>query len=222
MSFDVGDSFNQFADAVCRAPVVGSVLSSPIWAALLLTAVAAVIVLAVYHGSVTSTLRGPGASRAIRAFIYVFGAVAIITALHYRATVASVGATATRVGFRDVVGAAEAARAAGSEYPVESITGAARVPVPVPTLGGRATDWQPNEPVPNLVREYGGQPTAPAAPAAPAAHGPHGPPAAPAAHGPAAWALTTAPGAQGGMAADAGPGVPSVGFALPRLTVPRV
>lgn len=242
MSFDVGDSFNQLADAVCSAPVIGSVLSSPIWAALLLTALAAVIMLAVYHGSVARTLRGPDASRAVRAFIYVFGAIAIVTALHYHATVASVGTTATRVGFRDVVGAAEAARAAGSEYPVNAVHHHAGHAVHAVHAAGGAASWPANEPVPNLTREYvGGLAGAMHAPAAspiavptpsliavPGAVPVGVPVAVPVAvPGTVPVAVPVGvpvgvPGAVPVAVQDAGPGIPSVSFALPRLVVPTV
>ena len=117
MSFDIGGGFNQLADAVYRMPIIGSAIASPFWAALLLTAVAAVIVLAVYHSSVRDVLRS---QRGVRAFLYVFGAVLLITSLHYYATRATIGVGATRAGYRDVVDATESARATGGGFPVDA------------------------------------------------------------------------------------------------------
>ena len=156
MSYDVGGSFNSFADAVSRAPVIGPALASPLWAALLITATAAIVILAVYHRSLRDVLRNGAASRSVRAFVYVLGAVALLTALHYRAVSAEAGASATRTGFRDVVGAAEAARASGSEFPVEL---ADQAPVsggaPPPADGSVMAGWSAAEPVPNLAYMYG-------------------------------------------------------------------
>ena len=117
--FDLGGAVNASADWVCGAPIVRSIVSNPVFTALLLTALAAIVVLAIYHYEI----RAAGAKRACRALLYVFLIVTAVVFVHHYAMVRILQETSQQSGIRDVFNSIESSRRQGVGYKGGSLEG---------------------------------------------------------------------------------------------------
>ena len=82
-SFDIGGAVNGAADWACNAPIIRGIVGNPIFTALLITALAAIIAMAIFRRQVS---RASGTSIA-RALIYLFlSATAVLFVHHYAVT----------------------------------------------------------------------------------------------------------------------------------------
>jgi len=122
--FDLGGAINASADWVCNAPVIRGIVSNPVFTALLITALVAVVVMALYHYQVKSA----GTKKAVKAFLYVFLLVTAVMFVHHYAVMRSARDAAAQKGVRDVFSSIQQSR--------ESSFGAA---VPVVPMGWEAT-----------------------------------------------------------------------------------
>jgi uncharacterized membrane protein len=109
MGYDIGGVINSAADWLCSAPIVRSVVSNPIFTALLITALAAIVVMALYHYQV----KHAGLKRGLRALLYVFLIVTAVMFVHHYAVLRSARMSAAQKGVRDVFSSIEQSRGAG-------------------------------------------------------------------------------------------------------------
>jgi hypothetical protein len=109
MGFDLGSTVNAAADWLCSAPIVRSVINNPIFTALLVTALAAIVILALYN----HRLKGTGFKRGARAFIYVFLVVTAVLFVHHYAVMRCARREATQKGVRDVFSGIQQSRQSG-------------------------------------------------------------------------------------------------------------
>jgi hypothetical protein len=128
--FDLGGAVNSAADWACSAPVVRSVVSNPVLTALLITALAAIVVAALYHHQV----RRGGVKRGARALFYVFFAVTAVTFVHHYATMRLAREVSQQKGVRDVFSGIQQSRNIGAPdavpvYPMGYEGRGAAVPV---------------------------------------------------------------------------------------------
>ena len=81
--FSLGGAINSTADWVCTAPIVHGIVNNPIFTALLITALVAVIILSLYQ----SEIKNAGNKLGVRALFYIFlMSTAIIFVHHYAMT----------------------------------------------------------------------------------------------------------------------------------------
>jgi hypothetical protein len=142
MGFDLSGAINGAAEWFCCAPVVRSVVNNPIFTALLITALAFIIIMALYH----YPIKRAGVRRGLRAGLYVFLAVAAIIFVHHYAVMRSAQQAAAQKGIRDVFAGVEQSRTSAAGTPViPSYAGswAERAPVVSPTLPVPAPAAQP-------------------------------------------------------------------------------
>jgi hypothetical protein len=144
MGFDLGATVNSAADWLCSAPIVRSVINNPIFTALLVTALAAIIIMALYG----SRLKGTGFKRGARAFLYVFMAVTAVLFVHHYAVMRCARREATQKGVRDVFSSIQQSRQSGLPgvpiMPTEGYEGyegdSAAAPVAAAPVTGGYTD----------------------------------------------------------------------------------
>src|SRR4051812_11743858 len=130
MGLDVATIVNSAADWACEAPVLGRVLRNPVYAALLIVAVAAIILSAIYHRSLKT--REP--KRGARAFLYVYFSVVAILFAHNGAVARSAAADAGQSRTQGVFANVEQSRVTGRGVAVvPQAFGAPPPPPPPPT-----------------------------------------------------------------------------------------
>lgn len=156
MGFDLGATVNAAADWLCSAPIVRSVINNPIFTALLITALAAIIVLALYNHQ----LKGSGFKRGARAFIYVFLVGTAVLFVHHYAVVRCARRDAAQKGVRDVFSGIRQSRESGvpgiSVMPSAEDAGGLLYGVPVvPPAAAPPTGVAPATRAPTVT---GGQP----------------------------------------------------------------
>jgi hypothetical protein len=108
--FNLGGAINSAADWACSAPIIRSVVSNPVYTALLITAAATIIAMALYHYQI----KRAGAKRAARALIYLFLVVAAVTFVHHYAVMRVAQETTQQKGVRDVFSSIQQSRDVGA------------------------------------------------------------------------------------------------------------
>jgi hypothetical protein len=112
VGFDLGGAINASADWVCGAPIIRSIVSNPVFTALLIPALAATVVMAVYHYEIKTA----GSKRACRALLYVFLIVTAVVFVHHYAMSRILQETSQQSGIRDVFNSIEISRQQGVGY----------------------------------------------------------------------------------------------------------
>ena len=114
--FNLGSAVNGFADWVCSAPLIRGVVNNPVFTSLLITALAAIVVMALYGKSV----KHGGSKRGCRALVYVFLIVTAVIFVHHYSVLRMVRDTNHTAGVRAVYAGIEASRAVsgGGAVPV--------------------------------------------------------------------------------------------------------
>ena len=114
--FSLGNAVNSAADWACSAPVICGIVGNPVYTALLITALAAVVVMALY----TSAVQRGGVKRAARAVIYVFLLVTAVTFVHHYAMRREMRSSEQQRGVREVFSGIRENRSlgAGNAFPV--------------------------------------------------------------------------------------------------------
>lgn len=143
MGFDLGSAINSAADWVCSAPIVRGVVSNPVFTALLIVSLAAIVVMALYHYQV----KRAGLKKGVRAFIYVFLIVLAVQFVHHYAVLRCARQAAVQKGVRDVFTSIEQSRSSGAPGAVPVVPMGYEQPVPRPlaaapevvTTGGAVT-----------------------------------------------------------------------------------
>ena len=134
--FNLGGAVNSAADWACIAPVIRSVVSNPVFTALLITALATIVVMALYH----QQIKHAGTRRAARAVLYVFLIVTAVVFVHHYAVVRIARDTSQHKGVRDVFSSIQLSR--------DVATPGDAVPVyPMGYEGGRSAAHAPVDPV---------------------------------------------------------------------------
>jgi len=110
MAFDLGGTVNATADWFCNAPLVRSVVNNPFFTALLITALVAVVIMALYH----QQIKQGGLKREIRAFLYIFLSVLMVVFVHHYAVTSAARRSAAQTGVRDVFSSIEQSRIGGA------------------------------------------------------------------------------------------------------------
>ncbi len=106
---DLGAAFNSAADWVCGSPLVNGVVSNPVYTALLITALVAVVAMGLYGPQV----KAAGLKRGIRAAIYVFLLVGAVAFVHHYAVMRLARSHAGAQGVRDVFSGIQQSRESG-------------------------------------------------------------------------------------------------------------
>ena len=114
MSLYLGSSFNRAADWACHAPIIQTVFGNPVFTALLITAIAAIVVLAIYHRE----LKKCGTKRAVKALIYLGFVVMMVMFVHHYATNRIARDAINQRGVRDVFSSIDVSRAVGDPHAV--------------------------------------------------------------------------------------------------------
>jgi hypothetical protein len=109
MGFDLGASVNAAADWVSRAPVVGAIVGNPVFTALLIVALAAVVLTATL-GRALSAARP---ARKTRAAVYTFLLVLAVTFVHHSVVTREARAAVEQHGVRSVFAGIEQIRRGG-------------------------------------------------------------------------------------------------------------
>jgi hypothetical protein len=108
--FNLGNAVNNAADWACSAPIIRSVVSNPVFTALLITALAAIVVMALYHYQI----KRAGVKRGVRALLYVFLIVTAVTFVHHYAVMRIARETTQQKGVRDVFSSIQQSRDVGA------------------------------------------------------------------------------------------------------------
>ena len=108
--FNLGNAVNGAADWACSAPIIRSVVSNPVFTALLITALAAIVVMSIYHYQI----KRAGAKRGIRALLYVFLVVTAVTFVHHYAVMRIARDTTEQKGIRAVFSEIAQSQASGA------------------------------------------------------------------------------------------------------------
>ena len=107
--FSLGGAINASADWVCNAPIIRGIIGNPVFTALLITALAAIVVMAAYHYQIKQA----GAKRGARTLIYTFILVTMVMFVHHYAVSRTARDSASQQGIRDVFSSIETSRSAG-------------------------------------------------------------------------------------------------------------
>jgi len=108
--FNLGSAINSAADWVCGAPIIRSIVSNPVYTALLITALAAIVVMAIYHYQI----KRAGTKRAVRALLYVFLIVTAVVFVHHYAVMRMARETSQQSGVRDLFSSIQESRGIGA------------------------------------------------------------------------------------------------------------
>ena len=114
MGLDLGSAVNSAADWLCSAPLIRGLVSNPMFMALLIVSLAAVVVMAFYHYQIKQA----GLKKGLRAFIYVFLIVLVVIFIHHYATIQCLRQTTMQKGVREVFSSIEQSRTVGFGIPV--------------------------------------------------------------------------------------------------------
>lgn len=96
--FDLGGAINGAADWACSAPIIRTIVSNPVFTALLITALVVIVAMSLYGRQIKSS----GGKVAARASLYVFLLVSAVMFVHHYAVVRSTQDSAHQKGVRDV------------------------------------------------------------------------------------------------------------------------
>ena len=107
--FDLGGAVNGTAEWACSAPIIRTVISNPVFTALLITALAAIVVMSLYHYQI----KRAGTKRATRALLYVFFIVTAVMFVHHYATMRIARDSTAQKGVRDVFSSIQQSRSIG-------------------------------------------------------------------------------------------------------------
>lgn len=77
--FSLGKTVNNTASWFCNAPIIRNVISNPIYTSLLITALASIVVMALYHYNINQICN----KRGIRVLIYVFFITTAVLFVHH-------------------------------------------------------------------------------------------------------------------------------------------
>jgi hypothetical protein len=108
--FNLGSAINSAADWVCGAPIIRSIVSNPVYTAFLITALAAIVVMAIYHYQI----KRAGTKRAVRALLYVFLIVTAVVFVHHYAVMRMARETSQQSGVRDLFSSIQESRGIGA------------------------------------------------------------------------------------------------------------
>lgn len=108
--FNLGSAVNNAADWACSAPVIRGVVSNPVFTALLITALAAIVVMTLYHYQI----KRAGVKRGVRALLYVFFIVTAVIFVHHYAVMRIARDTTQQKGVRDVFSSIQQSRDVGA------------------------------------------------------------------------------------------------------------
>jgi hypothetical protein len=78
-SLDIGGAVNKFADWATKSPLLNAVIGNPFSVSLIITALVAIVVMAVFHYK----LGKDNLKKAVRAAFYVYGTVLLVMFLHH-------------------------------------------------------------------------------------------------------------------------------------------
>jgi len=106
--FDLGGAVNSAADWLSSAPIIHRIVNNPIYTALLITALVAVVALAMYRDK----LKG---KKALKALFYTFFLTSLVVFVHHYAMVRSARETAEQYQARDIFAGVQSSRALGQE-----------------------------------------------------------------------------------------------------------
>jgi hypothetical protein len=107
--FSLGETVNSAADWVSSLPIVGSVFGNPVFTALLITALGAIVAMALYG----DYLRQSGWKRAIRGTIYFFLIASAVMFVHHHVLTKTLRKDAAHQGVRDVFTSIQHSRETG-------------------------------------------------------------------------------------------------------------
>lgn len=116
MSLDIQHALDGAATWLCSAPIVTRVVSNPIFTALLITALAAVVLMGVYRYCAWKA----GWKKAARAAIYLLLVVSAVVFVHHYAVMHKVRSESLQEGVRSVFNSInDAGVRGGAEHPVD-------------------------------------------------------------------------------------------------------
>jgi len=107
--FNLGGAVNGLADWACSAPLIRSVVNNPVFTSLLITALAAIVAMALYG----KQIKKGGNKRGCRALVYVFLLVTAVIFVHHYAVRGMARDVDHTAGVRAVYAGIEASRAVG-------------------------------------------------------------------------------------------------------------
>jgi hypothetical protein len=107
--FSLASAVNGAAEWACRAPLLRSVVGNPVFTALLITALVAVVVIAFCRGAVKTSTRGRA-----RALLYTFLMVTAVMFFHHHATLSRAREDTAQSGVRDVFSSIQQSRELGT------------------------------------------------------------------------------------------------------------
>lgn len=144
MGLDLGSVFDSTASWLCSSRIVNRVISNPIFTALLITALAVVILMGVFH----YCMKKAGWKRIARMSIYLLLVVSAVVFVHHYAVLHRMKADSLQQGVRSVFQSITDAQASGvdggSNYPVlppsGTTVGAGDVSQPAAYDGGGGDD----------------------------------------------------------------------------------
>lgn len=125
MGFSIGRTINGAVEWVGSAPLISTVMNNPFYTALLLTALVAVVGLALYGAEI----RASSAKTTARAAVYVFLASAAVLYIHHTVVHRAAQRSAASEGVRNIFSGIQASRTinAGESVPViPEVVGGAR------------------------------------------------------------------------------------------------
>jgi hypothetical protein len=113
MGFDLGATVNSAADWVCNAPLVRGIVRNPIYTALLVTALAAIVAMALYGNQI----RKAGLKRGARALLYMLLSATAVLFVHHSAVSSAARDAADQKDVRTVFASIQQSRDAGTTTP---------------------------------------------------------------------------------------------------------
>lgn len=119
MGFDLSHAFDRMGSWLCSSKIVNAVISNPIFTALLITALAVVIIMGVYH----YCLRKSGWKRIARLSIYLLLVVSAVVFVHHYAVLNRMKTESIMQNSRDVFQSLGAVQGS-AEHPVAPPTSA--------------------------------------------------------------------------------------------------
>jgi hypothetical protein len=109
-SFDLAGAINGTSSWLYDTPLVNGVVNNPIFTAMLLTAIVAIIGISIYH----KEIKVAGNRKALRATLYIFISAMIVSYIHHYATVRHITNKSQENGIRDVFSSIQHSRTVGS------------------------------------------------------------------------------------------------------------
>jgi hypothetical protein len=105
--FDIGGAINASADWACNAPIIRTVVSNPVFTALLITALVVIVIMGLYSYRV----KAAGTKRGIRAILYIFMLVMAVMFVHHYAVMKIARDSEASRSVRDVFSSIDQSRA---------------------------------------------------------------------------------------------------------------